>query len=619
VTDRIRSSSKAISRRAGRRGMRELLGSRTGNPDAFGSEQSFNPPIGGLWSPSGAIRGYYIDFSLKAESPGWPPYWLAALEQQLHVAAVLWGLGAFERYLKGEGEEWLAGARAAGKHLIETQQRGGNQQGAWRHHFRMPHTYRIDPPWLSGITQGQAASLLARLFVETAEERFAEAATAALLPMQVPVSEGGTVAELDGEPFVEEYPTDPPSYVLNGAIFAIWGFRDVGLLFDDSDSVQRFSELAATLDAQLGRWDTGKWSLYDLYPHSIANLASPAYHLLHIGQLRVMDQLAEGTRFGPAAERFDAYRSSRRNRTEAVARKIAFRLANPRNAAAANRFPWASQAAARRRAGRGGAAASKQDRLVLCYHAVSPDWDALISVTPSQLSEQLHLLLERGYRGVTFSDAVLGDPGGRVVAITFDDGYRSVPEQALPILVEMGFPATVFLPTDFIGSEQPMSWPGIDSWQHGPHAPELRPMSWEQAGDLAAAGWEIGSHTRSHPRLTDLSDERLAEELVESRLECERHLGRPCSAVAFPFGDYDERVSRAAAEAGYEAAATLPGRTPEPHPLAWPRVGIYHLDGEGSFRLKVSPAIRRLRRSSAWVPIAKIIRPMRGRGAGPAS
>ena len=55
------------------------------------------------------------------------------------------------------------------------------------------------------------------------------------------------------------------------------------------------------------------------------------------------------------------------------------------------------------------------------------------------------------------------------MAITFDDGYRSVLELALPILEELGVPATLFVPTDYIGSERPMSWPGIERWTGGQH------------------------------------------------------------------------------------------------------------------------------------------------------
>ena len=117
---------------------------------------------------------------------------------------------------------------------------------------------------------------------------------------------------------------------------------------------------------------------------------------------------------------------------------------------------------------------------------------------------------------------------------------------------------------------------------------------------LADAGWEIGSHTCSHPRLTSLGDDDLARELVDSRSLVSERLGRPCGTLAYRYGDHDERVVKAARAADYAAAGTLPGRLPQARPLAWPRIGIYHGDNERRFRLKVSAAVRRLRGTRLW-------------------
>ena len=241
------------------------------------------------------------------------------------------------------------------------------------------------------------------------------------------------------------------------------------------------------------------------------------------------------------------------------------------------------------------------DLLVLCYHAVSERWPAPLSVTPEAFERQLRRLSRSGFRGVTF-DRALGQPSdGPTVAITFDDAYLSVLELAMPILDDVGFPATVFVPTDYPATPaEPMSWDGIDSWLGGPYERELRPMSWEQLGMLAEAGWEIGSHTCSHPRLTTLSDDQLVRELVESRALVAERLGRACAALAYPYGDHDERVVEAARSAGYDVAGTLPGRLAPTRRLAWPRIGIYHGDDERRFRLKISRAVRLLRGTRAW-------------------
>jgi len=239
------------------------------------------------------------------------------------------------------------------------------------------------------------------------------------------------------------------------------------------------------------------------------------------------------------------------------------------------------------------------DVIVLNYHALSEHWPAPLSVTPSKFEAQLRLLIERGYRGATIHAAIHAPPAPKTLAITFDDGYRSVLELALPILSRLGLPATVFVPTDFPGTQELMTWPGIDGWLNGPYRSELMPMSWQELGVLVAAGWEVGSHTRSHPRLTALDDAALAAELIESRHRCEQQLGIACRSLAYPYGDHDDRVVEAARMAGYEVACTVPDSLRALDPLRWPRIGIYHDEGAVTFRAKVSPTIRRARQTRA--------------------
>lgn len=237
------------------------------------------------------------------------------------------------------------------------------------------------------------------------------------------------------------------------------------------------------------------------------------------------------------------------------------------------------------------------DLLVLGYHAVSEEWPSDISVTPDAFERQLTYLVRRGYCGARFHEAVAKPPGGKTVVVTFDDAYSSVMELALPILERLGLVGTVFVPTNFAAGGQRASWMGVDMYLDGPHAGELEVMSWQELGELAELGWEIGSHTRSHPHLTRLDDQTLVEELVGSREDCERALGMPCPSIAFPYGDTDARVVARTGESGYAAAAGLPHyrNLHQPEALNWPRVGVFFADGRGRFRLKVSPLHRRLR------------------------
>jgi peptidoglycan/xylan/chitin deacetylase (PgdA/CDA1 family) len=239
------------------------------------------------------------------------------------------------------------------------------------------------------------------------------------------------------------------------------------------------------------------------------------------------------------------------------------------------------------------------DVLVLCYHAISPTWSAALSVTPEALEAQLRELVRRGWRGATFEAAVLRPPWPRTLAVTFDDAFLSVLELGHPILSDLGLPGTVFAPTAFLDQRQPLRWPGIDHWSQTPDRAELQSMDWTDLQTLAGDGWEIGSHTQTHPHLTRLDDAALADELEASRRACATRIGRPCHTLAYPYGDVDERVAARAARAGYLCAASLSLQTPG-GVHRWPRVGVYHRDAPWRFRLKVNRPLRRARASPLW-------------------
>jgi peptidoglycan/xylan/chitin deacetylase (PgdA/CDA1 family) len=240
------------------------------------------------------------------------------------------------------------------------------------------------------------------------------------------------------------------------------------------------------------------------------------------------------------------------------------------------------------------------DVMVLCYHAVSPTWTAELSVSPEALEAQLSTLVRRGWRSATFREAVVKPPWPRTLVVAFDDAFLSVRERAYPILSRLGLSGTVFAPTAFLSKRQPLVWRGTDHWLQSSASAELTGMSWDDLRVLAYEGWEVGSHTRTHPRLTELDDDALRVELEESRRECEAELGVPCLTLAYPYGAVDVRVARFAAQAGYAAACVLSSSLQSAGPHRWPRVGIYHSDRRWRFNLKVNPAMRRIRASRLW-------------------
>lgn len=238
----------------------------------------------------------------------------------------------------------------------------------------------------------------------------------------------------------------------------------------------------------------------------------------------------------------------------------------------------------------------RDDTLILCYHAVSRRWPADLSVTPADFAAQLERKLEAGYEPLTLTRSQERQRPRRALVVSFDDGYLSTLTEAAPILERLGIPGTLFVPTDYMGTAEPMAWPGIERWRDGPHREELLPLDWAQLSTLAERGWEIGSHTCSHPHLTTLADESLAHELRDSRAKVEAELGRPCKTIAYPYGDVDDRVAAAARAAGYRLGVGLPARwRNDDDPLQLPRVGIYNGQSAAKLGLKTSPLVRRAR------------------------
>jgi len=160
------------------------------------------------------------------------------------------------------------------------------------------------------------------------------------------------------------------------------------------------------------------------------------------------------------------------------------------------------------------------------------------------------------------------------VALCFDDGLASVAENALPLLREAGGVATLFLTTAHVGGDN--DWAGQPSW-----APKLPMLRWAQVEQLAAAGWEIQSHTMRHPDLRTLSDGALEAELLGASDEIERRVGRRPDQLAFPYGHYDARVLALARRHHRDCFTTelapLDGRTASELARGIPRLDAYYL------------------------------------------
>jgi peptidoglycan/xylan/chitin deacetylase (PgdA/CDA1 family) len=227
---------------------------------------------------------------------------------------------------------------------------------------------------------------------------------------------------------------------------------------------------------------------------------------------------------------------------------------------------------------------------ILSYHSIDNHGTPL-SVSPRHFAAQMKTVANEGCPTFTMSDVAKHLSQSRpfpprAVAVTFDDGFASVVGEAVPMLRHLGIKATVFIITGMVGRR-------TDWTDRGQTLPSLPLLTWEQIEGLRDAGIEIGAHSITHGFLTQYADAELQEELEGPKSLLQERLGVPAAVLAYPQGDYDIRVVRAADAAGYYAAVTVDqGRaTLRNNPLALPRLLVSDNTALPTFRAFTVPSV----------------------------
>jgi peptidoglycan/xylan/chitin deacetylase (PgdA/CDA1 family) len=219
---------------------------------------------------------------------------------------------------------------------------------------------------------------------------------------------------------------------------------------------------------------------------------------------------------------------------------------------------------------------------ILAFHKVDSRFEfGLTRITPRGFRKVLDFLCRLGYNTVPLA-ALCGRDEPlpfKPVVLTFDDSYESLARNALPLMQERGYMATVFVITGYVGL--------LNTWDVNLGGLRFRHLSWDELKSLSEAGWEIGSHTVSHPDLTRIPTARLRSELVDSKRDLEDRLGRPTRFVSFPFGRYNERVLDAMRESGYDRGVAFWVREPRDKSLVFERKAYYLFDGRFALRAKL--------------------------------
>jgi peptidoglycan/xylan/chitin deacetylase (PgdA/CDA1 family) len=216
-------------------------------------------------------------------------------------------------------------------------------------------------------------------------------------------------------------------------------------------------------------------------------------------------------------------------------------------------------------------AVRRQRSVILGYHGVQrcrrTDDVMMLQLDPARFRGQIRMFVAAGFEFVTVAELARRADGGvpppGLAAVSFDDGLRNNLTTALPILNTFDVPATVYVPSGWIGRRNP--WIAAGAGNETVSKDELR--------QLASAGWEIGSHTVDHADLATLDYAGCRDQIERDRIALQTIVRKPVETLAYPYGRYAEAAIAAAKDAGLRAAVTTGSGSWEPFELTRAMMG----------------------------------------------
>jgi heparosan-N-sulfate-glucuronate 5-epimerase len=292
-------------------------------------------PAENLRAPSHELGEYYMPFAEKADYAG--PFDAHGIPQLNYhgyiglqhnpIAIAQYGLGNYNLWKQNGDSQRREKFFRIADWLCAHLEQNASGLSVWQHHFDWEYRDTLKAPWYSALAQGQGISVLVRAGRVSYHPKYFEAARSAFASFQRSIDQGGVAFTDDaGDLWLEEYIVSPPTHILNGFIWALWGVYDYFLATQDDASRDLFARGVRTLQHNLDSYDLGFWSLYEQSGTRLPMVASRFYHRLHIVQLRVMHRLTGEDFFARVADRWESYALSRANRTRALCYKSVFKL-----------------------------------------------------------------------------------------------------------------------------------------------------------------------------------------------------------------------------------------------------------------------------------------------------
>ena len=282
------------------------------------------------------LNQYYMSFSYKANYNGdFDNNGIPMLNyhgniglQYNPIAISQWGLGNYNIYKsKGKNANAFKKFIKSADWLVENLKKNSNDIYVWNHTFDWTYKQTLKNPWYSGLAQGQGLSVLVRAYDETNNGKYIEAIHKVVDSFFCSVDNGGvTFTDSYQDIWLEEYIVNPPTHILNGFIWGIWGLYDYWLLTNDKKIKNLFDNYIKTIQLNLYKYDIGYWSLYELSELKIKMRASLFYHKLHIVQLQILFAMTDIELFKETSNKWQSYLDKKINKIRATFMKIIFKI-----------------------------------------------------------------------------------------------------------------------------------------------------------------------------------------------------------------------------------------------------------------------------------------------------
>ncbi len=282
-----------------------------------------------------SLGPYYMSFNKKAEYQGFfDKNGIPMLDYQgviglqyNPIAIAQWGLGNYNLWYDLKSEINYKKFILCADWLINNLEMNSHGYKVWMHHFDWEYRDLLQSPWYSGLAQGQGISVLIRAYEHTKKDKYLHAINDAIQVFMKSTDEGGVnYFDENNNNWIEEYIVHPPTHILNGFIWGLWGIYDYLLVFNDQKIKNLYDKYIHTLLVELHSYDTGYWSLYEHSGTNLKMIASLFYHKLHIVQLRIMYSLTGEIIFDKTADKWSSYLGGYINRKRAFLNKIIFKI-----------------------------------------------------------------------------------------------------------------------------------------------------------------------------------------------------------------------------------------------------------------------------------------------------